>query len=480
MASFPCVRCWKVVVEKLFVVSLLLFLAIFAAPSSARETSLNLSDVALVQFLLVWTGDYNGIIDGIAGPQTDKAIQAFFLRKFGRLPSSVTQEQIQTLVEDAAVAIERSGFILRRDPQLGVTFGVPEALVLPAENKDSLRRSYRSPDGTIELEVAFLRNRYVSLDQLYRKLTTIPGRTVSYSSFRPGWFVLSGKDRDREFYVRYHGTGREIRGFSISYAPGRAAELGPIIIAMSNVFRPSATAADPLISFLENLQDSYEASPVPPVASKEAPKGDFTGSGFVVDAQGHVLTNAHVVGDCGRILMGLGDTATLVAKDVRNDLALLEDTEARSMPALVFRSDPVKLGEEVVAAGFPLHGILADSINITPGVVSSLSGLQNDRRFLQTTAAVQPGNSGGPLVDRGGKVVGVVTAKLDAAFALEEGGFIPENVNFAIRYDTIRPFLDTNRIDVEVGPRDVAAKSIEEVAELVRRSVVSIECLAGP
>ena len=384
------------------------------------------------------------------------------------------KNRIQTLIRDASVAIEGSGFTLHRDPLLGVTFGVPEGLVRPAESKDSLRRLYRSPDGTVELEVALLRNRYVSLDQLYRKLTAIPGRKVSYSSFRPGWFVLTGEDHDREFYVRYHGAGKEIRGFSISYVPERAAELGPIVIAMSNVFRPSANASDPLISFIDDLQNGQVTSPSPPVASKK-PEGASSGSGFIVDAQGHILTNAHVADDCATILIGPGNRARLVAKDIRNDLALLEDAEARVAPALVFRSDPVRLGEEVVAAGFPLHGILADSVNITPGVVSSLSGPQNDSRFLQTTAAVQPGNSGGPLVDRSGKVVGVVTAKLDSTFALEEG-FIPENVNFAIRDDMVRPFLEANRINFEVGPRDATVKSIEEVAELVRRSVVSIEC----
>ena len=77
------------------------------------------------------------------------------------------------------------------------------------------------------------------------------------------------------------------------------------------------------------------------------------------------------------------------------------------------------------------------------------------------------------------KVVGIVTAKLDAAYALKEGGFIPENVNFAIRHDAARSFLDANRIEIEVGMRGVVTKTVEEVAELVRPSVVSIECLAA-
>jgi serine protease Do len=454
--------------------------AVFLTPSAVPAKSLQLGDVEFVQFLLVWTGDYNGIIDGISGPQTQAALTRFFERRFGRPRESATKDQIEALVTDAASAIERAGFTLHRDQQLDVTFGAPEALVQPVPSSDPLRRTYRSPDGGIELEVAYLRNKYASLDKLYRRLETLPGRTVSYSTFRPTWFVISGTDRQHDFYVRYHGHGGDIRGFSISYTPERATELGPAIIAMSNMFRASATATDPLIAFFENMQ-SYEGEPGAATAAppKEEPRGDTSGSGFVIDRDGHVLTNAHVVNQCLEIDVGPSGAATLVAIDQTNDLAVLEAPSTRTAPALVFRSDPVRLGEEVIAAGFPLHGILADSINITPGVVSSLSGPQNDSRYLQTTAAVQPGNSGGPLIDRSGKVVGIVSAKLDAAFALREGNFIPENVNFAIRHDTIKPFLDANRILFTAAPRDPNAKSVEEVAYLVRRSVVSITCRAG-
>ena len=448
-----------------------------------RAKPLSIGSIELLQFLLVWTGDYAGMVDGIAGPQTTVAVRKFFQRKFGRVPEDPSQDQIAALTLDAATAIEGSAFFVRRDRQLGVTYGIPEAIVQPVQSADALRRAFRSPDGSVELEIAYLHNRYKSLDQLYRRLSNRPGRTITYSTFQPSWFAMSGNDPDRQFYVRYHGNGREIRGFSISYIPERAVELSPIIVAMSNMFRASADASDPLIRFVEDLQrasiDAPSPEGVPPVQPKQEPQTDSSGSGFVVDARGHVLTNAHVVDDCGKILVGAGDLASLVTVDTKNDLALIDVPQARLLPALTFRSDRVKLGEEVVAAGFPLHGILADSINITPGVVSSLSGPQNDSRYLQTTAAVQPGNSGGPLVDRGGKVVGIVTAKLDAAYALKEGGFIPENVNFAIRHDAARSFLDANRIEFEVGARGVVTKTVEEVAELVRPSVVSIECLGA-
>jgi S1-C subfamily serine protease len=105
--------------------------------------------------------------------------------------------------------------------------------------------------------------------------------------------------------------------------------------------------------------------------------------------------------------------AFIVARDPNNDLALLEASV--SLPASAYLDDGrIRAGDSVVAVGFPLHGLLASEANVTPGTVSALAGVGNDTRFLQMTVPVQPGNSGGPLLDLKGRVVGVVVGKLDA------------------------------------------------------------------
>ena len=198
-----------------------------------------------------------------------------------------------------------------------------------------------------------------------------------------------------------------------------------------------------------------------------------------MDTLGHVLTNSHVVAECDHVTADR-QPAAIVARDSTNDLALLVSGSLVGKPYLAFRSDDAKLGEEVVAAGFPLRGILADGLNITPGVVTALSGVGNDSRFLQTNALIQPGNSGGPLVDRAGTVVGMMAAKLNALKMMEEQGFIPEGVNFAIRHETIRPFLFSNNVSIGSTARSQAPMSVEEAASAVKGSVVPIDCFANP
>ena len=178
------------------------------------------------------------------------------------------------------------------------------------------------------------------------------------------------------------------------------------------------------------------------------------GTGFFVTTDGAVITNAHVVEDCAAIYVTTGQGATAVAKiaarDVRNDLALLR-TGVVAKKVAAFRTT-VRLGEAVEAFGYPLTNVLAKSGNFTLGNVSALVGIGEDSRYLQFSAPVQPGNSGGPLLDQSGNLVGVVSAKLNALkLMLANNGDIPQNVNFAIRASIVTSFMDANGVSYATG-----------------------------
>ena len=117
------------------------------------------------------------------------------------------------------------------------------------------------------------------------------------------------------------------------------------------------------------------------------------------------------------------------------------------------------------------------TFTVTTGIVSSLSGILNDTRFLQISAAVQPGNSGGPLFDFGGGVVGVVAAKLDAVRVARATGTIPENINFAIKTGALRDFLDNSAVQYQTAEwHDATKRETSGIAKDARGYTLLITC----
>lgn len=193
-----------------------------------------------------------------------------------------------------------------------------------------------------------------------------------------------------------------------------------------------------------------------------------TGSGVMVSNSGAVLTNYHVVSGCNAVLVD-GNDAKLIDSDPNNDLALLA-TKLKESSASV-RKGKLKLGEEVVVAGFPLQSVLNNGINITNGVVSSLSGINNDTRFIQVSAPVNPGNSGGALLDMYGDLVGLVTSTLKPISDRS-----PQNINFAINTYVIENFLTNNHIQASTSNRNRQEK-IEGVAKMAIKFTKFISCV---
>ena len=135
-----------------------------------------------------------------------------------------------------------------------------------------------------------------------------------------------------------------------------------------------------------------------------------------------------------------------------------------------------RIGESVVAVGFPLRGLLSSDAIITTGTISALAGLRNDRRNIQITAPLQPGNSGGPLLGENGSVVGVVVGKLDALKLSELTGDIPQNVNFAVSVGTLQSFLNANGVPYAIDD-SADIKTSTEIAAHASRYTVLLECL---
>lgn len=213
--------------------------------------------------------------------------------------------------------------------------------------------------------------------------------------------------------------------------------------------------------------------PVAPPPSPPAKDKVNTGTGFFVAADGSFVTNAHVVEGCSDIAVRTDDGtisgASRIATDATNDLALLR---LRTLPAKAPRVATLRvgtrLGEGVEAFGFPHTDLLSTSGNFTLGNVTALTGLKDDIRFFQVSAPVQAGNSGGPLLDTSGNVVGVVSSRLNAIKVMLASDDLPQNVNFAVKAALLAMFLDANRVTYTTGVPAATPLAPADIADQAR------------
>lgn len=204
-----------------------------------------------------------------------------------------------------------------------------------------------------------------------------------------------------------------------------------------------------------------------------------TGSGIVVDASGRILTNQHVVKDCRTLRVrkdGVAIDARLRAYDPKNDLALIQAAGLKDTRPASFRTGAAQLGEPVFLAGFPLQGVLSSDLHVGTGMVSALAGPKGDRRFLQLSVPVQAGNSGGPVLDETGHVIGVLMGTLSPRYVERLTGLAPQNVSFAVRSELAQALLGNGRSDYRRGSGRQALDT-RELAARARGFTVLIECL---
>jgi S1-C subfamily serine protease len=172
---------------------------------------------------------------------------------------------------------------------------------------------------------------------------------------------------------------------------------------------------------------------------------ESSGTGFFITEDGFLITNEHVVKDGAQVRLvteaGL-ISAKVVKVDAANDLALLK-AEGKFTALAVASSRTVKMGSTVATVGFPNIGLQGFTPKLAKGEIASLSGAADDPRYFQISVPLQPGNSGGALVDERGNVVGIVAAKLSAAAALATSGALPENVNYAVKSSFLLSFLES-------------------------------------
>ena len=195
-----------------------------------------------------------------------------------------------------------------------------------------------------------------------------------------------------------------------------------------------------------------------------------SGSGFFVSDQGHVVSNDHVVGVCKKVSAfeeGREIFMNILATDMVNDIGLVKG-QFKNKRYLNIKTDGAELGEDIVTFGYPLSQDLSDSVKLTKGIVSALSGPGNNYSVIQIDASIQPGNSGGPVLNMSGQVVGIASAGLSKLYILNKSAYIPENVNFAVSAPSLTAFLKANKVNISSQPsRIMSTKELAKIGEPV-------------
>jgi S1-C subfamily serine protease len=265
---------------------------------------------------------------------------------------------------------------------------------------------------------------------------------------------------------------------------------GNLYWAGTYVYQSTGGIARTVNSYAVTLEDAREIVKIKfdmtnsskPTSQGENPAPGIKGSGtgFAITADGYILTCFHVVKGAASLSVKINAASDLlpakvIGSDPANDLAILK--VSGETVAVSFSSAPTaKLGQTIFTVGFPMPDLQGFAPKVTKGVISSLKGMNDDVRRYQIDATVQPGNSGGPLADEHGNILGVIVARLSDAVVIKEKGVVPQNINYAVKVPYIMAFLsNVPEVSAKVEQaKDNAPIPFEDAVERIRKATVLI------
>ena len=226
----------------------------------------------------------------------------------------------------------------------------------------------------------------------------------------------------------------------------------------------------------EKIEPQTKVAETEKAVDEEQVYSAASGSGFAVTSDGYVITNYHVIKGCTDVYIhdkGESILSTIVTYDPNNDIALLKGKfKPRNFYPLSRES--TKLLTEVYVAGHPFGRDISTSVKVTRGIVSSLTGVANNFSNLQIDASLQPGNSGGPIINDKGNVIGVAVAKLDLEKIVEDYGVVPENVNFGVKANLVINIMESENI--KLPKQNLKSMPMSDLSEMITDGTYYLSC----
>lgn len=420
-----------------------------------------------LQDALVWTGDYNGVTTGAFGKRSFEGIQTYQTRT-GTAPTGLLTPPERAALKRAAEEARRAArFKVQPDPASGVVVGVPEAL-LPRKSAIPGGTRWQSADGRVTLDTKSFSQGETGLDALFERATAaMPGRKVTYKLKKPDFIVITAETAGGRSYIRYAEGPQGIRGFTFAYDRALADTVDRLVIAVANTFSPFPEAA-PAAAAPATATGPTPRAPAPGMAPAPAlpplpgaqAEARPAATGLLLGG-GRVLTAASALEACAAPRIG-GAAARIERRDAAGSLALLSAEGLPGGGAPPLRTEPVSEGEALLVLGAQAKG--------RPSVAPAIGAAEG------VNAPLQPGAGGAPVLDRSGRLAGLV-ARFPAAPRLI-AGVMPPTRYAVVPGKAVADFLAESGVPAGAGARPArdAATTLGRAAAPVLGAVVAITC----
>jgi peptidoglycan hydrolase-like protein with peptidoglycan-binding domain len=399
-------------------------------PQALRSSyaAIPLRERVAIQFDLIWTDDYNGLVDGDFSERAINAVKSFQGKLKTKQTGVLNPQERQQLSAQAKTARARVGWAMVDDAVTGARLGVPVKLA-PQTSDIKTGRRWTSAQGQVQIETFRLREPGTTLAGLFeQQKKNPPNRKVSYSTLQGEFFVVSGLQGLKKFYVRASVKDGEARGVTILYDQANEGVMDKVVVAMSSAF-----AAFPGTGIAAQIG--------PPPKPKVA-----YGIGIVVTAEGHIITDRQIVDGCNVIVVpGHGDAA-LVADDKGHGLALLRIFGAAELTPAALVHEGAN-GPELTLVG------IADPQRQDGAM--SVSAVKARLKGDAVDPPPQPGFAGAAVLDSQGRFLGMVDVKMpDDEFEIPDAkaAALPAAI---VDVGTIRKFLEAGYVVPATGPTGV-------------------------
>jgi peptidoglycan hydrolase-like protein with peptidoglycan-binding domain len=385
---------------------------------------------------LAWVGQYNGAITGEVSDRMVAAIKEFQKSQGGRQTGVLNPKERIDLAEIAKRRQDNAGWKIVTDPGSGARLGIPTRLT-PQQSSDANGAKWSSSTGTIQIQLSRRKEANPTTAKLAEHERKEPaGRAIDYTVVKPDFFVLSGLQGLKKFYLRGTFKGDEVRILTILYDQATENTVEPVVIAMSSAFNPFPSGA----------------------LGGAAPRKTVEyGTGIVVADDGSIVADRQVTDGCLAIAIGGHGNADRIAEDKDHDLALLRIYGARGLKPLELGNGPAKSSVELTGIADPQNQGGAATVSSVKTSVAPI-GTGSDLALSPPPAL---GFSGAAALDSDGKFAGV--ALLKPVVVAGPANATPAAQATLVPADTLRDFLKLNGVTVAGGSTDAKASVVRVI-----------------